>query len=89
MPPKDKKPNKRWNSNSSDAKLLRELIKNGEISRDDAPKAVYQKFSEFFSQYDLGAFRTNLYRIRDQVELEADPKEQPPGRKFTVCHCTW
>lgn len=82
MPPKDRKPKKRWNSNGDDAKLLRDLFRNGEITRDDAPKTIYDKYKQFFHHYDLGVFRTNLYRIREQVEVEGEPQEQPPGRKF-------
>jgi hypothetical protein len=89
MPPKERKQaKKRWNSSGEEAKLLRDLFRNGDISRDDAPKMIYDKYKEFFHQYDLGVFRTNLYRIRDQVEVEGDPTEQPPGRKFPVVYCT-
>jgi hypothetical protein len=89
MPPKERKQaKKRWNSSGEDAKILRDLFRSGDISRDDAPKTIYDKYAQFFHQYDLGVFRTNLYRIRDQVEVEGDPTEQPPGRKFPVFYCT-
>jgi hypothetical protein len=89
MPPKEWKPTKCWASNSDNAKLLRDLFRNGDISRDDAPKMVYNKYSQLFSKYDLSAFCTNLYRFTDQVELEGgNTREHTPGHKYSVSYCT-
>jgi hypothetical protein len=90
MPPKERKPIKCWTINSNDAKILQDLFRNGDIvPSDDAPKTVYYKYSQFFYKYDLGALCTNLYPIRDQVELDGgDPREQTPGRKYSVFCCT-
>jgi hypothetical protein len=64
MPPKDRKPKKRWTSNSDNAKLLWDLFQNGDFSRDKAPKMVYDNYyAQCFHHDDLGTFCTNFYRI--------------------------
>jgi hypothetical protein len=57
---------------------LRELIENGTIGAETAPKTAYS-LDPLFGQYNLSAFRAGLNKIKSEMGLMLRSTNEQPG----------
>ena len=59
----------RWTKGCRAAKLLRKGLRDGSISLTATPKSIW-KTNEEFKKYELGQFRSNLNRIKQDTGID-------------------